>query len=84
MLILHLCGIFAIVIPLWVTAPRAPAHTALLDFVNNGNWPTKVPTGSSPSSSMSLIVLNLGTVGDDWIGNSTECFDWIRLLCAYV
>ncbi|RMZ89389.1 hypothetical protein DV736_g3379, partial [Chaetothyriales sp. CBS 134916] len=40
-LILHLCGIFAIIIPLWVMAPRAPAHTALLDFVNNGGWPSK-------------------------------------------
>ncbi|KAK0971669.1 hypothetical protein LTR54_017732 [Friedmanniomyces endolithicus] len=39
-LVLHLCGIFAIIIPLWVMAPRAPAHTALLDFVNNGGWPT--------------------------------------------
>jgi len=39
-LILHLCGIFCIIIPLWVTAPRAPARVALLDFVNNGGWPT--------------------------------------------
>ena len=39
-LVLHLCGIFAIIIPLWVMAPRAPAHVALLDFQNNGGWPT--------------------------------------------
>lgn len=26
---------------LWVMAPRAPAHTALLDFINNGGWSTK-------------------------------------------
>jgi choline transport protein len=37
-LVLHLCGIFAIVIPLWVMAPRAPAKVALLDFVDNGGW----------------------------------------------
>lgn len=39
-LILHLCGVFAIIVPLWVMAPRASAHTALLSFVNNGGWPT--------------------------------------------
>lgn len=39
-LILHLCGVFAIIVPLWVMAPRASAHNALLSFVNNGGWPT--------------------------------------------
>ncbi|KAK0768445.1 hypothetical protein LTR59_017660 [Friedmanniomyces endolithicus] len=39
-LVLHLCGIFAIIVPLWVLAPRAPAHTALLEFQNKGGWPT--------------------------------------------
>ncbi|KAL6241072.1 hypothetical protein RBB50_011975 [Rhinocladiella similis] len=37
-LILHVVGFFAIVITLWVMAPRADAHTALLDFTNNGGW----------------------------------------------
>ncbi|KIW86242.1 hypothetical protein Z517_01637 [Fonsecaea pedrosoi CBS 271.37] len=37
-LILHIVGFFAIVITLWVMAPRADAHTALLDFTNNGGW----------------------------------------------
>ena len=36
-LILHLAGIFAIIIPLWVMGPRADAHV-LLDFSNNGGW----------------------------------------------
>lgn len=39
-LILHLAGFFAIIIPLWIMAPRAPAHVALLEFSNNGGWPT--------------------------------------------
>ena len=38
LLVLHVCGVFAIVIPLWVMAPRAPAHTALLDNQNLGGW----------------------------------------------
>lgn len=37
-LFLHLCGLFAIIIPLWVMAPRAPAHETLLEFQNNGGW----------------------------------------------
>lgn len=35
---LHICGVFAIVIPLWVMGPRTPARTALLDYQNLGGW----------------------------------------------
>ncbi|KAM0723329.1 hypothetical protein Q7P37_001531 [Cladosporium fusiforme] len=38
LLCLHICGVFAIVIPLWVMGPRAPVHTALLDYQNLGGW----------------------------------------------
>jgi choline transport protein len=38
-LILHLAGFFAIIIPLWVMAPRAHPHI-LLEFSNNGGWST--------------------------------------------
>jgi choline transport protein len=37
-LVLHLAGLFAIIIPLWVMAPRANAHDALLVFTNFGGW----------------------------------------------
>ncbi|RMZ86388.1 hypothetical protein DV736_g6386, partial [Chaetothyriales sp. CBS 134916] len=37
-LFLHFCGLFAVVIPLWVLGPRAPAHETLLTFQNNGGW----------------------------------------------
>ncbi|KIW50408.1 hypothetical protein PV05_11997 [Exophiala xenobiotica] len=37
-LILHFAGFFAIIIPLWVMAPRSNAHDALLVFTNNGGW----------------------------------------------
>ena len=39
-LFMHFCGLFAIIIPLWVLGPRAPAHETLLVFQNNGGWPT--------------------------------------------
>ncbi|KAL9059668.1 MAG: hypothetical protein Q9206_001371 [Seirophora lacunosa] len=37
-LLLHVIGLFAIVIPLWVLAPRNPANVALLHFNNGGDW----------------------------------------------
>ena len=39
-LFLHFCGLFVIIIPLWVLAPRASAHETLLGFQNNGGWAT--------------------------------------------
>jgi hypothetical protein len=37
-LILHIVGFFAIIIPLWVMAPRGQAHVVLLEFTNLGGW----------------------------------------------
>lgn len=37
-LIVHLAGFFAIIVPLWVMAPIAPARVALFEFQNNGGW----------------------------------------------
>ena len=39
MLILHFVGFFAIIIPLWITAPRTPAKRVFTEFQNNGEWP---------------------------------------------
>ena len=39
-LVLHIVGLFAIVIPLWVMAPRNSAKVAFTQFNNGGNWPT--------------------------------------------
>lgn len=39
-LILHVLGFFAIIIPLWVMGPRGNAHDTLLVFSNNGGWPS--------------------------------------------
>ncbi|KAK5130535.1 hypothetical protein LTR08_001965 [Meristemomyces frigidus] len=37
-LILHVAGLFAIIIPLWVMAPRGNAHDTLIVFTDNGGW----------------------------------------------
>lgn len=39
-LVLHLAGVFVIIIPLWVMAPHSNPH-ALIEFSNVGAWPTK-------------------------------------------
>ncbi|KFY48511.1 hypothetical protein V495_01268 [Pseudogymnoascus sp. VKM F-4514 (FW-929)] len=37
-LILHICGFFAILIPLWVLAPRSEASAVFGQFENGGEW----------------------------------------------
>ena len=40
-LVIHIVGLFAIIIPLLVMAPeKNSGKVALLDFYNGGNWPT--------------------------------------------
>ena len=40
-LVIHIVGLFAIIIPLLVMAPeKNSGKVALLDFFNGGNWPT--------------------------------------------
>ena len=38
LLMIHMVGLLAVVVPLWVLAPRANAHDALLSFENSGGW----------------------------------------------
>lgn len=37
-LILHVVGLFAIIIPLWVLAPRRSAQQVFTEFNNGGGW----------------------------------------------
>ncbi|KAI4106121.1 MAG: hypothetical protein LQ339_003118 [Xanthoria mediterranea] len=39
-LTIHVMGLFAIIVPLWVLSPRATSKDALLTFTNAGGWPT--------------------------------------------
>ncbi|KAI7459984.1 amino acid transporter-like protein [Hortaea werneckii] len=38
MLILHVLGVFAICIPLWIMAPKSSASEAIVRFTSNGGW----------------------------------------------
>lgn len=44
LLILHIFGLFAIVIPLWILAPRNSAKSVFTEFRNDGGWSS---TGTS-------------------------------------
>ncbi len=39
-LIIHVMGLFAVVITLWFLSPRSRASDALLTFTNGGGWPS--------------------------------------------
>ena len=38
--IIHMIGLFAVIVPLWILSPRATATEALLTFTNGGGWST--------------------------------------------
>ena len=37
-LVLHVLGVFVIIIPLWVMAPRGNVHETIFVFTDNGGW----------------------------------------------
>ncbi|KAM0722080.1 hypothetical protein Q7P37_003006 [Cladosporium fusiforme] len=37
-LVLHVAGVFVVIIPLWVTAPRGNVHDTIFNFTNTGGW----------------------------------------------
>ncbi|KAL9594593.1 MAG: hypothetical protein Q9219_006953 [cf. Caloplaca sp. 3 TL-2023] len=39
-LTIHIMGLFAVIVPLWILSPRATSSEALLTFSNGGGWPT--------------------------------------------
>ncbi|RMX95130.1 hypothetical protein D0867_13605 [Hortaea werneckii] len=38
MLVLHVLGVFAICIPLWILAPKSSASETIVNFTSNGGW----------------------------------------------
>jgi len=56
MLILHIVGLFAIMIPLWILAPRNNSTAVFTEFRNNGGWSTK---GTSFMVGLNPLVVSL-------------------------
>lgn len=38
MLLFHICGFFAVLIQLWLLAPKTPTKVVFTEFQNNGDW----------------------------------------------
>jgi choline transport protein len=59
-LVLHVAGVFVVVIPLWVLAPRGNVHDTIFSFTNSGGWENEglsIVIGMVPMIGM-LIVSN--------------------------
>ena len=56
LLVIYIVGFFPIIIPLWVLAPRASAHTVFTEFSNAGGWRT---TGTAVMIGMSGTIASL-------------------------
>ncbi|ERF69373.1 hypothetical protein EPUS_08645 [Endocarpon pusillum Z07020] len=60
LLMLHVVGLFAIIIPLWVLAPRNNTKAVFTEFTNNGGWPTE-----GVSFMVGLLPLVISVLGFD-------------------
>ena len=56
MLVIYIIGFFAIIIPLWVLAPRANAHDVFTHFTNAGGWNS---TGTAFMVGLSGVLVSL-------------------------
>ncbi|RMZ85432.1 hypothetical protein DV737_g752, partial [Chaetothyriales sp. CBS 132003] len=66
-LVLHIAGFFAVIIPLWVMAPRTPSSEVWTSFVDGGPW------GSMGLACMIGIITNAGSfVGGDAAAHMAE------------
>lgn len=69
-LIIHVVGAFAIMIPLWVLAPRNSAKAVFTNFANEGGWSS---TGVSVLIGMAQIASSLAGfdcavhMGKSWV-----------------
>jgi amino acid transporter len=71
LLIIHIVGLFAIIIPLWVLAPRNSAKAVFTQFANTGGWSS---TGVSVLVGMAQIASSMA--GFDCAVHMCECCPW--------
>jgi choline transport protein len=60
LLALHVVGLFAIILPLWVMAPRGNVHDTLLKFTTTAGWSDV--SLASPIGMVSVIAILVGTI----------------------
>lgn len=57
-MILHILGLFAVIIPLWTLAPRSSARAVFTEFRNDGGW-----SSTGLSAMVGLLVPTASTIG---------------------
>jgi choline transport protein len=60
LLALHVVGLFAFILPLWVMAPRGNVHDTLLKFTTTAGWSDV--SLASPIGMVSVIAILVGTI----------------------
>ena len=60
LLVLHVLGLFAIIIVLWILAPTANAYDVWFTFTNNGGW-----SSSGTATMVGLLSPIISTIGFD-------------------
>jgi amino acid transporter len=76
-LLLHVVGLFAIMIPLLILAPKSNSKTVFTEFTNNGGWPTD---GVSFMVGLNPIVISL--LGFDSSVHMCKCQSLIHFVLA--
>lgn len=81
-LFLHIFGFFAVLIPLWVLAPKAPAKQVFTEFSNFGGWSsigTACLVGQLTATGEYIKKLIPMVITDGWLRLSR----WQRLASAF-
>jgi len=82
-LVLHVLGVFGIVIPLWVMAPHGNVHETIFKFTNSGGW---------HNDGLAVVIGMVPMIGMLVVGNTTfslhNSADYLRvglrLQCAFI
>ncbi|KAN0096808.1 amino acid permease [Hyaloscypha variabilis] len=67
LLLIHICGFFAILIPLWVLAPRANAKEVFTTFNNGGGW-----NSQGTSALVGILTAVISLTGSDSAAHMSE------------
>ena len=68
LLLIHICGFFAILVPLWALAPRANAKDVFTTFNNGGGWNSK-----GTSTLVGLLTSVISLTGSDSVAHMCTC-----------
>ena len=78
-LLLHILGFFAIIIPLWVLAPKVSSHQVFTHFTNSGGW-----MNAASSMCIGHLAILYCFLGPDCVAHMCTCFSSVGRRLAHV